>query len=237
MVNPIWTIGVLLIPGFQLLDMAGTVDYMQTHSYDFLKPLQSGLHISDDVLAAAPIINWHYIAHDRAPLNATSGPPLMPTMTVDEAPKLDYLIVPGPDPSLVLPNNTITFVQNTFKDPQFKGLLTVCTGSMVLAQTGVLDGHHVASNKVALKEAAENGKINHNVTWVGDRRWVIDGKVWSSGGVTSGLDLAAAFLEKQLGNGQSGKGLRTLAQNIMEYRPNPDKPDPFRGILDGVKLN
>jgi len=218
--------------------MAGPVDYLQVHSYDYVKPIPD---INPDVNPAivdhAPIINWHYISHDLNPVNASSGPALIPTTTFEKAPKLDYLLVPGPDPFMVLPDATIKFVQKVWKDPSLKGLLTVCSGSMVLAQTGVLNGHRVASNKVALKVAAANGLINHNVTWVGDRRWIVDGKVWSAAGVTSGIDLAAAFLERMLGDGKVGRDARTLAQNLTEYKPNPDRPDPFVGILKGVKLN
>ncbi|PPQ73885.1 hypothetical protein CVT24_011944 [Panaeolus cyanescens] len=238
MVNPTWTFGVLLLPAFQLLDMAGTVDYLQVHTRDFLSILPPlNISVNPAVLDSAPIINWHYISNDFNPVNATSGPPMIPTTTFDQAPALDYLMVPGPDPHAVLPEATIKFIQKVVKDPKFKGLLTVCTGSMAIAQSGVLDGHRVASNKVALKAAALSGTINHNVTWVGDRRWVVDGKIWSSGGVTSGIDLAAAFLEKMLGNGKIGKETRALAQNMTEYKPNPDKPDPFRNILKGIELN
>ncbi|KAF9542759.1 ThiJ/PfpI [Agrocybe pediades] len=229
MVNPVWSFGVLLLPGFQLLDMAGTIDYFQLHSFEYMNG--TGL-ATPDIINNAPIINWHFIAQDMNPVNTSVGPPVPPTVTFETAPKLDYLLVPGSDPFVVLPSATTKFVQKTFHDPSLKGLLTVCTGSMVLAQTGILDNHKVCSNKMVLKYASEHGLINHNVTWIGDKRWNKDGKVWSAAGVTAGLDLAAGFLENWIA--EDG---RKLAQDLFEYHPNPRSPDRFASILAGIDVN
>jgi NADH dehydrogenase FAD-containing subunit len=73
--------------------------------------------------------------------------------------------------------------------------LTVCTGFLGLAQTGVFDGYHVASNKMALKMAIDAGKLNRAVLWLGAARRVKDG-MWSAAVVTAGyggIDLAAEF--------------------------------------------
>ncbi|KAF9553411.1 class I glutamine amidotransferase-like protein [Agrocybe pediades] len=229
MSNPVWTFGVLLLPGYQLLDMAGPVDYLQIHSREFTPMIPDA---TSDILNTAPIIKWHFIAENLNPVSASSGPPLTPTDTFETAPKLDYLIVPGPDPYQVLPEATIKFVQKVFNEPSFQGLLTVCSGSMVIAQTGVLDGYKVCSNKVCLRDAAKKGLINHNVTWLADKRWYQDGKVWSASGVTAGIDLAAGFLATKL-----SEKAQKLAQDAAEYYPNPSFPDRFARILEGVKLN
>ncbi|KAF4622206.1 hypothetical protein D9613_009622 [Agrocybe pediades] len=229
MVNPIWTFGVLLIPGYQFLDMAGPVDYLQLHSRQFMSGVPG---VTPEILSNAPIINWHFIAQDLNPVNASSGPPLPPTDTFETAPKLDYLLVPGPDPYIVLPAPTTKYIQTVVSDASFKGLLTVCTGSMAIAQTGVLDGHKVCSNKVMLRDAASKGLINHNVTWIGDKRWHQDGKIWSAAGVTAGIDLAAGFIATKV-----SKNATALAQDVFEYHPNPASPDRFARILKGVDLN
>jgi len=65
--------------------------------------------------------------------------------------------------------------------------LTVCTGSLVLAQRGVLDRYHVASNKMALKRVVEAVKLNRTLRWAGNARCVKDGRVWSAEEVTVGL--------------------------------------------------
>ncbi|PPQ98966.1 hypothetical protein CVT24_003462 [Panaeolus cyanescens] len=220
--------------------MAGPVDYLQVHSYDYVRPVPTvNPNVDPGIVDVAPVIKWHFISHDMNPVNASSGPALIPTTTYDKAPRLDYLLVPGPDPFMVLSDETVGFVRRVWSDKRWavKGLMTVCSGSMVLAQTGVLDGYRVASNKVALGVAKRNGVLYDKVKWVGDRRWVVDGRVWSAAGVTAGIDLAAEFLRRELGEGRRARGLRVLARNLTEYESNPDRPDPFAGILEGVELN
>ena len=68
--------------------------------------------------------------------------------------------------------------------------MTVCTGSLVLAQTGVLDRYHVTANKMGLKMVVDTGKLNGAVRWVGDTRWVKDRRVWSAARVAAGIHLA-----------------------------------------------
>jgi len=58
-----------------------------------------------------------------------------------------------------------------------KYVLTVCTGSAVLAKTGLLDGKKATSNKIAFEWAKS---INDDVDWIKKARWVADGKYYSS---------------------------------------------------------
>lgn len=94
-----------------------------------------------------------------------------------------------------------------------------------------MDGLNVCSNKFALKLAAEKGLLNKKVKWVGDRRWIVDGKVWSAAGVTSGIDLAAEFSRVHF-----DPQIVAINLDVMEYEPKPAQPDPFSRILDGVDL-
>ncbi|KAF6764233.1 class I glutamine amidotransferase-like protein, partial [Ephemerocybe angulata] len=141
--------GILLLPGYQWLDIAGPVDYLNQHTEYML----SG--IAPEAAAKAPNINWHYISDlgNLDPVNATSGPAQIPTTTFKTSPRLDYLLVPGGNPNYQLSNQTTTFIETQL--PGLKSLLTVCTGSMILAHTGILDGIHVATNKYALRFSAQ----------------------------------------------------------------------------------
>ncbi|EDR05609.1 uncharacterized protein LACBIDRAFT_329650 [Laccaria bicolor S238N-H82] len=61
-----------------------------------------------------------------------------------------------------------------------------CTNHMeTLAQIGVLDGYHVACNKMALTMVVDAGKLNGAVHWMGDARWMEDKRVWSAAKVTN----------------------------------------------------
>jgi len=217
--------GLLLFPGYQWLDAAGAVDYLNNHSYAMMK----AVNVPEAILNISPIIEWYYISSDLTPIKASSGPLQIPSCTYADCPELDYLIVPGPDPFAPLPTGCTEFLHERI--PKLKALLTVCTGSMAIAQAGVLDGLHVCSNKVVLKMFAEAGILNKKVKWVGDRRWIVDGKVWSAAGITAGIDLIAEFAKVHF-----DPKVVELAKTVSEYESNPAQPDPFAKILEGINL-
>jgi transcriptional regulator GlxA family with amidase domain len=219
-------VGLLLFPTYQWLDAAGSVDYLNNHSQMIMKIL----NVSEDILEKSPIIEWYYISSDLTPVRASSGPLQTPSCTYADCPQLDYLIVPGPDPAAPLPEGCAAFLHRQF--PKLKALLTVCTGSLAIAQTGLLDGLHVCSNKFVLKRFAEAGILNNKVKWVGDRRWIVDGKVWTAAGITAGVDLIAEFARVHF-----DPKVVELAKEISEYESNPAQPDPFAKILEGINLN
>jgi transcriptional regulator GlxA family with amidase domain len=219
-------IGLLLFPGYQWLDAAGAIDYLNNHSHAMMRLL----NVPQAILDISPIIEWYYISSDLTPIKASSGPLQTPSCTYADCPELDYLFVPGPDPFVPLPTGCAEFLCERI--PRLKALLTVCTGSLAIAQAGVLDGLHVCSNKIVLKMFAEAGILNKKVKWVGDRRWIVDGKVWSAAGITAGIDLSAEFPKVHF-----DPRVVELAKTVSEYESNPAQPDPFAKILEGIKLN
>jgi transcriptional regulator GlxA family with amidase domain len=113
-----------------------------------------------------------------------------------------------------------------------KAFLMVCTASLAVAQTGILDGHAVCSNKWVLRGLAGAGLLNRKVKWIGDRRWHVDGKIWSSAGITAGLDLAAEFARQHF-----DPEIVQIAKDLSEYESNAAQPDPFARLLEGVDLS
>ena len=228
--------GILMSPFYQWLDAAGPIDYLNNHSFDFLQSIAaSGTSLPAGLLEKAPVINWHWIssAGDLEPVNATAGPIQVPTTTFEEAPQLDYLLVPGPDPLLKLSDECISWINAQYRG--LKNLLTVCTGSLLITQTGLLDGVEAATNKVALRDIVNQGKFEQfsKVKWVKNKRFAKgkNGKIWSSAGITAGLDLAAEFARAFI-----DPEIVQVAKEIAEYESNPAQPDPFAYILDGVVL-
>jgi transcriptional regulator GlxA family with amidase domain len=71
-------------------------------------------------------------------------------------------------------------------------VLTVCTGTALLARTGLLDGREATSNKKAFQWVVSNGA---KVQWNKRARWVVDGKYYTSSGVTAGMDMSLGFIE------------------------------------------
>ncbi|WP_316812597.1 DJ-1/PfpI family protein [Pedobacter heparinus] len=75
-------------------------------------------------------------------------------------------------------------------------VLTVCTGSALLAKTGLLDNKIATSNKRAFAWVITNGA---NVLWNKTARWTVDGKFYTSAGVSAGMDMALGFLSDRHG--------------------------------------
>lgn len=225
--------GVFLPPTYQWLDATGAVDYINAHSRGYLEWIGSFAPVPEEIIKEAPVINWHWIAAagDLKPINASSGPPTTPTHTFETAPQLDYIIVPGPDPEMPMSAEAIAWLKGQF--PELKALLTICSSSLYLTQTGLLDGVQAATNKFNLRTLVEAGKFHkfNKVKWVPDARFVVDGKVWSSAGVTSGLDLAAEFTKAHF-----DARIVELVRNAFEYKANSARPDPFAFLLEGVPL-
>jgi putative intracellular protease/amidase len=94
-------------------------------------------------------------------------------------------------------------------------VLTVCTGSALLAKTGLLDHIHATSNKGSFKWVMTNGL---NVLWNKKARWTVDGKYYTSSGVSAGMDMALGFLSDRHGI----EFARRVAVEI-EYRWIEDK--------------
>ncbi|GAP87228.1 putative family protein [Rosellinia necatrix] len=200
--------GVVLFPGFQALDVFGPLDTLNNLSK--ITPLEFV------VLAATldPVSS-------RVDGPGRIGQSVVPTHTFDDCPAdLEVLLVPGGygtrNPAITGP--IAAFVKSIY--PRLRYLLTVCTGSALVALSGVLDGRRATSNKKSWKWATSQGPA---VNWVRQARWVVDGNIWTSSGVSAGIDLMFAFVADQYGE-ETAKQLADTA----EYVRNPDpNDDPF----------
>ncbi|KAF2726690.1 class I glutamine amidotransferase-like protein [Polyplosphaeria fusca] len=153
---------------------------------------------------------------------------LTATQTFANAPQFDALLVPGgmgcfdpndkgrPNPKNL--NPVVDFVKAQY--PGLKYLITVCTGSAVTSLTGLLDGKRATTFKGALPVLA---KWRPQVQWVPRARWVVDGNIWTSSGVSSGMDVAFAFVKEVYGE-ETAAAIATW----MEYVRHEDGDvDPF----------
>ena len=130
------------------------------------------------------------------------------------------LLIPGGMGTRELVNDAefIEALITTASEAEF--VLSVCTGSALLAKTGLLNGRRATSNKKAFEWVQS---VNGNVNWVRQARWVVDGHFYTSSGVSAGMDMALGFISDKHGK----KAAQELAKNI-EYVWNDDKDeDPF----------
>ncbi|PWG82682.1 DJ-1/PfpI family protein [Pararcticibacter amylolyticus] len=103
---------------------------------------------------------------------------------------------------------------------QSLNVLTVCTGSALLAKTGLLNKIRATSNKKAFDWVRS---VNRDVIWMEKARWVHDGKFYTSSGVSAGIDMALGYVADSFGKDQALE----IAGHI-EYVWNQDSSDdPF----------
>ena len=96
-----------------------------------------------------------------------------------------------------------------------KYVLTVCTGSALLAKTGLLDGRKATSNKKAFDWVKSSGD---KVNWIKKSRWVVDDKYYTSSGVSAGMDMTLGFLSDM-----HGKEFAEKVAFQIEYKWQQDK--------------
>jgi putative intracellular protease/amidase len=98
-------------------------------------------------------------------------------------------------------------------------VLTVCTGSALLAKTGLLDNRLATSNKRAFDWVITNGE---NVKWTRKARWTIDDKFYTSSGVSAGMDMALGFIANQHGPELARKTAFQIEYNWQEDKSKDD---------------
>ncbi|KAJ7439695.1 class I glutamine amidotransferase-like protein, partial [Mycena galericulata] len=124
-----------------------------------------------------------------------------PTLTYADAlaagKQFDVLWVPaGPGPDFItgasgIPEDELAFIAQQAPNAQY--IMSVCTGAFQLALAGVLAGKRATTNKMFFNKIVAT--TPRDIEWVARARWVVDGNVWTSSGVTAGADMALAFVE------------------------------------------
>lgn len=161
----------------------------------------------------------HFISAQGGIVKSAQNVEVM-TEKVDIKKFMEVVLLPGGQGTRPISNDSRTIELMKAIAQRTKYFLTVCTGAVVLAKTGLLDGRKATSNKRAFAWALRE---RTSVNWQKRARWVIDGKFYTSSGISAGIDMALGFIADNFG--------RKTAEDIakqMEYIWNADKDnDPF----------
>jgi transcriptional regulator GlxA family with amidase domain len=200
-------LGMVVFEGFQLLDTFG--------------PLEMFGALKDKVTILM-------IGEKAGTIKSTAGPAVLVDHTFADVPKLDIVMIPGGAGTRREVDN-VPFVSALKKlSEATPNVASICTGSAVLARTGLLDGLKATTNKRSYKWATSQSE---KVVWVPQARWVEDGKYFTSSGISAGTDMALALIEKLF-----GKETAIKIANGAEYEWNRDSHhDPFaklNGLVD-----
>ncbi|HEX7186422.1 MAG TPA: DJ-1/PfpI family protein [Thermoanaerobaculia bacterium] len=190
MEHPDRNAAILIFDGVQIIDYAGPYEVFG----------QAGFRVF--TVAASP-----------EPITTSMGMKVTPAYTLAQAPPAQVLIIPGGGVDATVDNAAvISWIRERAATAQH--VLTVCNGAFILAKTGLLDGLSATTFYDLipdLKEAAPKTRI------VSDQRYVDNGKIITTAGLSSGIDGSLHVIERMLGNGEAQK----VALN-MEYDWRPD---------------
>ena len=196
------TLGVVLFPGFELLDVYG--------------PLEAFGHLPE----AFRIVQ---VAEQAGPVASAPGPRVVADAGLADAPKLDWLLVPGGIGTRREVDNPKLLDWLRDRAATAERVTSVCTGAAVLARAGILDGRRATTNKAVFSWVTSQGP---NVTWVPEARWVHDGRFSTSSGVSAGIDMALDLIAKHV-----GPDISEALARAMEYEWHRDAGwDPFAKV-------
>lgn len=205
-------IEILAFPGVQLLDVAGPLQVFATTNVIATK---SG--------AAAPY-DPRVIAPKDAPVTTSAGLGLLTAPLPRKPLALDTLLVAGgagvreasTDKAL------IKWVQS--RAAQARRVASVCTGAFLLGAAGLLDGKRAATHWTECKELARRFPA---IRVEPDPIFVQDGAVWSSAGITAGIDLALALVEEDIGREMA----LAVARHLVVFLKRPGGQAQFSAAL------
>jgi len=191
-------VGVVLYPGFEVLDVFGPVE----------------------MWANVPDFKVVLIAQKPGAVKSAQGVSVVADFDFETSPPLDIMMVPGGIGTYAELGNSVFLDYLRKQDQTTEFTTSVCTGSALLAKAGLLKGRRATSNKKFFSLAV---KQDPSVTWVKHARWVEDGKMITSSGVSAGTDMALGLVAKIYGKDRA----RALA-DVLEYQWSDDpNVDPF----------
>lgn len=196
------TIGALIFPGFELLDLFGPMEMFGLFGNDY---------------------ELHLIAEREGAVESGHKLSAMASLSIHEHCAFDILFVPGGKGTRreVENQDLLDWLVAASKNAEF--VLSVCTGSALLARAGLLDGRHATTNKAAFSWVESQGP---RVLWERQARWVEDEYFITSSGVSAGMDMSLGAIARMHGM-QRAKDVAKFCE--YEWHQDPGW-DPFAKI-------
>ena len=203
-------LGAVLYEGFELLDLFG--------------PLEMFTALPPELLRVVMVAESKGLVRAGSMANSPM-PTCVADFGFDDAPELDLILVPGGIGTIAELENekTLSFLRDRAGKAQITS--SVCSGSALLAKAGLLDGHRATSNKMFFNLAVAQ---SDRVDWVETARWVDDGKVVTSSGVSAGIDMSLAIIARLFGQ----ETAETIARGAEYTWHREADVDPFVQYLN-----
>ena len=181
-----------------------------------------------EVLSRLPGANVAFVAAEPGPLRTDNGMlTVLAERSLQDMPKPDIVLVPGGPGDFVANAGPAVLDWLKQADRTSTWTTSVCTGSLILAAAGLLDGRRATSHWLAIEELCRLGALPVA------ERVVFDGKLVTAAGVSAGIDMALTLAARIAGD--------TVAQAIqlgIEYDPQPpfDAGSPLKAPTEVVEL-
>ncbi|MEM7289245.1 MAG: DJ-1/PfpI family protein [Pseudomonadota bacterium] len=164
------TLAALVFPGFETLDLFGPIEIL------------GGFGKETEIIT---------VAKEHGPIASIHGQKIVADRLLSEKNDYDLLLIPGGNAALneAKDGSLLQWLREASENAEC--VMTVCTGSILLGKSGVLDGRKATTNKMDFTATVP---LAPNVRWVKEARWVEDGKFFTSSGVSAGIDMALAVM-------------------------------------------
>jgi transcriptional regulator GlxA family with amidase domain len=192
------TVGILLFDGVEELDFVGPWEV-------FTMAAACGLAVETCTIAATEVVR------------CAKGLRVLADHTVEAAPKLDILVVPGGRGTRRDRRSPDLVAWIAQKGPDCAWVTSVCTGALLLAEAGLTREKRVTTHWNALDLLESYGAAG---TVVRGERVVVDGRLVTAAGVSAGIDMALRLVGTIWGAEAARK-----VQKQMEYYPEPPYPE------------
>jgi transcriptional regulator GlxA family with amidase domain len=197
-------IAIAIYPGFQLLDAAGPIA-----AFEVAERHQPGSY------------KLTIFGPTGGEIASSSGVRLVASPFRKQ--KVDTVMVVGG--SADIPKKAINKVVSWLRSAKARRTTSVCSGAFFLAAAGYLDGRRATTHWDAANYFC---RLYPNVRLESDRIFIKDGDVWTSAGVTAGIDLALALIEEDLGETAS----RHTAQQLVVHHRRPGGQSQFSALVE-----
>lgn len=196
-----------LHPEFKGRYKVGIYIFDEVEVLDFAGPFE--VFAVTDELGDYQLFEVFTVSQDGKQVSARNGLKVQPDYSFDNHPAIDLLIIPGGmGTRVVIKDNTVLdWIAKVHPDTQIT--MTVCTGALLLAKLGLLDGQPATSHHTVfdfLRKIAPTIEIKEN------ERFVDNGHIMTAGGISAGIDLSLYVVEKIF-----GKAVVNGTRKEMEY--------------------
>jgi transcriptional regulator GlxA family with amidase domain len=198
-------VGILVFPDVEVLDFCGPFEVFSVTRLDESRRREQ----------PSPF-ELLLVAETTEPLTATGGLRVLQDHDLATCPRLDLLVVPGGwgTRQLVQNDNVVGWIRAQAEAVELAA--SVCTGSFLYGQAGLLDGRCATTHWLSLDRMAETFP---SVNVVRDQHVVEDGSILTSAGIAAGIDLALHVVAKL-----HGDAVARATARYMEY-PYPENND------------